>query len=70
MREEDHRAVHAAYLAMVSLMDDQLGRILEALEATNQLSRTLLIFMSDHGEMLGDHGIYLKGPHFYEEALR
>ncbi len=70
MREEDHRAVRAAYLAMVSLMDDQLGRILEALEATNQLSRTLLIFMSDHGEMLGDHGIYLKGPHFYEEALR
>ena len=36
MREEDHRAVRAAYLAMVSLMDDQLGRILEALEATNQ----------------------------------
>jgi arylsulfatase A-like enzyme len=26
--------------------------------------------MSDHGEMLGDHGIYLKGPHFYEEAVR
>ena len=30
----------------------------------------MVIFMSDHGEMLGDHGIYLKGPYFYEPAIR
>ena len=29
----------------------------------------IVIFMSDHGEMLGDHGIYLKGPYFYEPAV-
>ena len=29
-----------------------------------------MIFTSDHGEMLGDHGIYLKGPYFYEPAVR
>lgn len=70
MTQADHRSVRAAYLAMVSLIDDQVGRIIEALEETGQLSRTLLIFMSDHGEMLGDHGIYMKGPHFYDQALR
>ena len=40
------------------------------LKETGQLENTIIIFMSDHGEMLGDHGIYLKGPHFYEEAVR
>ena len=47
-----------------------MGRIIAALEQSGQLEKTLLVFMSDHGEMLGDHGLYLKGPHFYEEALR
>ncbi|MDC0322785.1 sulfatase-like hydrolase/transferase, partial [Verrucomicrobiales bacterium] len=37
---------------------------------TGQADNTLVIFMSDHGEMLGDHGIYFKGPHFYDEAVR
>jgi arylsulfatase A-like enzyme len=43
--------------------------MLEALERTGQRDNTIVIFMSDHGEMLGDHGIYLKGPYFYEEAV-
>jgi arylsulfatase A-like enzyme len=43
--------------------------MLEALERTGQRDNTIVIFMSDHGEMLGDHGIYLKGPYFYEEAI-
>jgi arylsulfatase A-like enzyme len=52
------------------LIDDQFGRILEALEETGQAEGTLVVFMSDHGEMLGDHGIYFKGPHFYDCAVR
>jgi arylsulfatase A-like enzyme len=70
MSDDDRRQVTAAYYAMVELIDDQLGRMLTALEETGQLERTLIVFMSDHGEMLGDHGIYLKGPHFYEAAVR
>ena len=54
---------------MVDLIDVQVGRILDALEQTGQRDRTLVIFSSDHGEMLGDHGIYLKGPFFYEQAV-
>src|SRR3546814_17621939 len=37
---------------------------------SSDLENTIVIFMSDHGEMLGDHGIYLKGPYFYEPAVR
>lgn len=70
MTDDDRRQVTAAYYAMIELIDEQVGRILAALEETGQLENTIVIFMSDHGEMLGDHGLYLKGPHFYEEAVR
>ena len=70
MTAEDRGYVTAAYWAMVELIDDAIGRMIEALRDTDQLDNTLVIFMSDHGEMLGDHGIYLKGPHFYEQLVR
>ena len=70
MRPEDHRLIRAAYWAMIDLIDVNVGRVLDALDRTGQRERTLVIFMSDHGEMLGDHGFYLKGPYFYEPAVR
>jgi len=70
MTDDDHRLVKAAYYAMIELIDDNVGRMIAALEETNQLEDTLIVFMSDHGEMLGDHGLYYKGPHFYEAAVR
>lgn len=70
MTDDDRRQVTAAYYAMIELIDTQVGRMVEALARTGQLARTIVIFMSDHGEMLGDHGLYLKGPHFYEGAVR
>ena len=70
MRDRDKREITAAYYAMVELVDKQVGRMLDALEETAQLNNTIVVFMSDHGEMLGDHGFYLKGPHFYDEAVR
>jgi len=69
MTDNDHRFVRAAYWAMCDLIDHEVGRMLEALERTGQRENTLVIFTSDHGEMLGDHGIYLKGPFFYEPAI-
>jgi arylsulfatase A-like enzyme len=62
----DARAVKANYYAMIRLIDDQLGRILDSLRDTGQLGRTIIVFMSDHGEMLGDHGLILKGCRFFE----
>ena len=70
MAPDDHRLIRAAYWAMCDLIDEQVGRMLDALERTGQLDNTLVIFTSDHGEMLGDHGIYLKGAYFYEPAIR
>jgi arylsulfatase A-like enzyme len=70
MADGDHRLIRAAYWAMVDLVDAQVGRILGALKRTGQWENTIVVFMSDHGEMLGDHGIYLKGPYFYEPMVR
>ena len=69
MSEREHRLVRASYWAMCDLIDEQVGRMLETLHQTGQLDNTIVIYTSDHGEMLGDHGIYLKGPYFYEPAI-
>ncbi len=70
MRDIDHRMVKAAYWAMCEHVDQQMGRILKALEDTGQKDNTIVVFMSDHGEMMGDHNIYLKGPYFYDAGVR
>lgn len=70
MSDRDHRLVRAAYWAMIDLIDAQLGCLLQYLEDVGERENTLILFTSDHGEMLGDHGIYLKGPYFYEPLLR
>ncbi|MVA74460.1 sulfatase-like hydrolase/transferase [Auraticoccus sp. F435] len=59
-----------AYYAMVTLVDDEVGRILDALEAEGLAENTLVVFTSDHGEMLGDHQLMLKGPMVYDVAVR
>ncbi|MCD1635812.1 sulfatase-like hydrolase/transferase [Martelella mediterranea] len=67
---EELREARAGYFAMVSMIDAEVGRILEALEASGQRENTIVIFSSDHGEMLGDHGIMLKGPMLYDALVR
>jgi arylsulfatase len=67
---EEHRKITAAYYAMIEQVDVEMGRMLQTLEETGQADNTIVIFMSDHGEMLGDHGIYLKGPYFYDCLTR
>ena len=54
------RRIRAGYFAAISLIDTHIGRILDALEETGQLDRTLILFTTDHGEMLGDRGGYQK----------
>jgi len=64
------QAIVAAYYAMVTLIDDETRRILEELDVQQLSDRTLVVFTSDHGELLGDHQLLLKGPLFYEGAVR
>jgi len=68
--KRDAWTLQAAYYAMIKLIDDQLGRILGALEESGQRDNTVIIFTSDHGEMLGDHGLIQKGCRFYEGLVR
>jgi arylsulfatase A-like enzyme len=69
MGEKDHRYIRAAYWTMIDLIDHQVGRLLDYLKESNQTDDTMIIFTSDHGENLGDHGMYLKGPYFYENNV-
>jgi len=57
------------YYAMVSLIDQKVGDLLAGLEARGQLDDTLVIYASDHGEMLGDHGLMAKLC-FYKSSVR
>ena len=54
------RRMREVYYAAISMVDEQVGRILDALEEIDQLENTLIIFTSDHGEFLGDYGLYQK----------
>ena len=65
-----HKALKASYYAMIEFLDEEFGRLLDYLERTGQRENTIIIFMSDHGEMLGDHGLLLKGCRFYEGLTR
>lgn len=60
----------AHYYGMVSLIDDQVGRILDKLKQLELVEDTIVIFTSDHGELLGDHGLWMKGPYHYESLIR
>ena len=53
--ERDLRQLRATYYGMMSEVDDQLGRVLDALDASGAAARTIVVLTSDHGEMLGDH---------------
>lgn len=70
LSEHEHKLYRAGYYAMIDLIDQQVGRILKALEETGQRENTLVIFTSDHGESLGDHGLYWKQYWCYEESMR
>jgi arylsulfatase len=52
--------IRGGYFGATSLIDAQIARILDTLEETDQLDNTLILFTTDHGEMLGDRGHYQK----------
>jgi len=63
--DADIRRARHAYYGMTSYVDDKLGELLDALEATGQADNTIVIFSADHGDMLGEHGMWYKMS-FYE----
>jgi arylsulfatase A-like enzyme len=68
--DADDRVRKAAYYGMTTLLDRNVGRILAALEETGQLNHTLVVYVSDHGDLLGDHWLGEKGPWHYDGCTR
>ncbi len=60
--------VHASYYGLCRFVDRQIGKILSALESNELHRNTVIIYTSDHGEMLGRHGLWWKS-NFFEEAV-
>ena len=72
LEDDDERRWRRAldyYFRLHELSDRQLGRILDALDATGQADDTIVVFTSDHGEQAGSHGLRGKGPFAYEEIM-
>lgn len=76
IRQDEHRVTDEmirtarhAYYGMISYVDDQVGRLLRALERTNLKDNTIVIFAADHGDMMGERGMWYKfNP--YEWSIR
>lgn len=66
--EQVHRS-RAGYYGQVTLVDEQIGHILEALDARGWLEETLIFYSADHGDMLGDHYLWSKGQP-YQSSVR
>ena len=64
------KLLQAAYWACVELVDKQIGRILDALQASGQRENTAVILHSDHGRPFGDHGLTFAGCRFYDSISR
>ncbi|MFA5689241.1 MAG: sulfatase-like hydrolase/transferase [Kiritimatiellales bacterium] len=61
---EHIRRFRAGYYAMITALDAQVGRILEALKESGQIDHTVIVFAGDQGSMLGDHGLWGKGDYY------
>lgn len=60
----------AVYYGMTSLMDREIGKILDALEQQGVLDNTLIVFTTDHGHYYGHHGLTAKGAFHYDDGIR
>lgn len=65
-----YREILAHTYGMVTMVDHQIGRVIEALEAQGLLENTVVVFMSDHGDLMGDHWLLNKGPFLFEGLVR
>ena len=69
LTDSEIKNIRRAYFGAISFIDDQVGRLLEALASTDRADNTVVIFLSDHGEMLGERGMWFKS-NFFEPAIR
>ena len=70
MRDDQLQLIIAQTYGMISLVDFEIGRILRRLNDLGLAQNTLIVLLSDHGDMMGDHWMIRKGPFHFEGLLR
>ena len=70
MTDMQYREIIGLTYGMVSLLDVNVGRILDALRRLDLEQNTIVIFTSDHGDVMGDHWLMNKGPFHFEGLLK
>lgn len=68
--EAEARDIIAKTFGQITMIDDAIGNVLSALDRLGLRDNTILVFFSDHGDYLGDHGLMLKGPMHYQSIIR
>jgi arylsulfatase A-like enzyme len=68
--QKAQRTLIQHYYASISLIDDNVGKLISALKETGQWDNTIIIFASDHGEFAGERGLMKKPSFHYEELIR
>lgn len=68
--EDEARRLTALTYGMITMIDDAVARILAALEKAGVADNTVVVFTSDHGDLMGDHQLMLKGPVHYQGLIR
>lgn len=69
LTEDNIRRSRRAYFANISYLDEKVGELLDTLTRTRMLDNTLILFCSDHGDMLGERGLWFK-MNFFEGSVR
>lgn len=64
------KKLRALYHGSIRFIDDQVGRVLQRLEELGIADDTIIVFTTDHGDMMGDHGFMTKGVKHYDAAIR
>jgi len=67
--DDNVRRSRHAYFANISYLDDKVGELVDTLTRTRQLDKTVILFCSDHGDMLGERGLWFK-MNFFEGSAR
>ena len=67
--DSQRKDVYQAYYASISFIDEEIGKLLNQLELLNLKETTIVIFVSDHGFLMGQHGLWQK-KNLFEESVR
>ena len=69
-QEAEARRIVATAYGMITFIDEVVGDILQSLEENGRADETVIIFTSDHGDYMGQHGLFLKGPAHYQSLIK